>query len=156
VSDGTGRIYKRGNIWWIDFSLRGQRHRESSEIRKKKDATALLRRRMKEMGSGKFIGADEETLTLADIKQMIEDDYRIRGLKSWDRVETSWKAVEAFFGPKHRVVDITTDKVKRYVAQRMEAGRANSTIRNEVNALRRAMNLAKDAGVVRHRRQGRP
>lgn len=139
-------FYKRGNVWWIDYSFRGQRHRESCGSHRKKDAKALLRKRMKEMGSGKLIGADEEKLTLADLKQMIKDDYRIRGLKSWDRVETSWKALDDFFGPKHRAIDITTDKSKRHIAHRMEQGRANSTIRNEVNALRRAMNLAKDAG----------
>lgn len=28
---GTGRIYKRGTIWWVDYSYWGKCYRESSE-----------------------------------------------------------------------------------------------------------------------------
>lgn len=33
MSNGTGRVYKRANSkkWWIDYSFRGKRYRESSE-----------------------------------------------------------------------------------------------------------------------------
>ena len=47
---GTGRIYKRGNIWWVDYSYRGKRYRGSSESDLKKVAQALLRKRMPELG----------------------------------------------------------------------------------------------------------
>jgi hypothetical protein len=28
---GRGRIFQRGETWWIDYSFRGKRYRESSE-----------------------------------------------------------------------------------------------------------------------------
>ena len=69
----------------------------------------------------------------------------MNGRKSLDRLETSLVNLRSFFG-RTRVLDITTDRVKAYIANRKDEGRANSTIRNEVNALRRAMKLAHQAG----------
>lgn len=64
---GTGRVYQRGNVWWIDYGFRGDRHRESSGSTKKKDAVALLRKRMAEMGKGKLVGPSEESVTFKDL-----------------------------------------------------------------------------------------
>ena len=30
MSNGTGRIYRRGDVWWVDYAFRGERYRESS------------------------------------------------------------------------------------------------------------------------------
>jgi hypothetical protein len=49
---GHGRVYLpiRGGrvslVWWLDYGVRGERHRESSGTRSKKDAMALLRQRI--------------------------------------------------------------------------------------------------------------
>jgi len=52
----TGRVYKRGNRWWIQYGHRGKTFRESAKSTKRKDAIDLLKKRMAEMGMGKLVG----------------------------------------------------------------------------------------------------
>jgi integrase len=148
MSSSTGRLFQRGTVWWIDYYHRGKRFRESSESTKKKDATALLRKRLAEIGSGRHVGKDETRLTLADLKKIITDEYKVNKRKSLDRLEVSWLALERHFGLHFRAVDLGEDNVITYILHRQEQGRANSTIRNEINAIRRSLNLAKRAGRI--------
>ena len=64
----NGRIYKRGSIYWIDYSHRVERHRESSGFKRKKDARALLQKRLGETAQGKLPARDEEKLRLSDAR----------------------------------------------------------------------------------------
>lgn len=141
---GTGRIYKRGQTWWIDYSFRGTRHRESSGSRRKKDATALLRRRMREMSTGGPM-VDEEEIDLADLRAAIVADYEVNGKRSLRRMKGAWKHLEGYFAG-WRAVDITTDRVTTYVRTRQEEGASRSTINKEIGALRRSLNLLHEAG----------
>ncbi len=75
---GTGRIYRRGNSWWVDYSFRGKRYRESAKSDKLKDAKKLLRKRMAEMGAGALVGPDEEKVTLRDLKDIIINHYKAK------------------------------------------------------------------------------
>ena len=43
---GTGRVYKRGGLWWIRYIREGKRYDESSGSRHQYDAAALLRKRL--------------------------------------------------------------------------------------------------------------
>lgn len=144
MSDGTGSLYKRGNTWWIDYSFRGERHRESSGSTTKKVAKKLLQKRMKEMADGGPM-VDEESVTLSDLKDVVVTDYKVNGKKSLPRMKQAFAHLEGYFG-KARAVDLTTDRVKRYIGARQDEGAANSTINKELNALRRAYNLMKQAG----------
>lgn len=141
---GTGRIYRRGMTWWIDFSYRGERYRESSESTRKSDAQALLRKRMAEMGRGRFVGRSAELVTFEDLASLIVTDYKVNGRKSAKRLETSLKHLRAFFRGS-RALDITTDRIRHYIAHRQEEGAANASIRKELAALKRAFNLAVQA-----------
>ena len=145
MSTGTGRIFRRESIWWVDFSFRGKRHRESSGSSRKKDAQHLLRKRMEEMGRGRLIGPDAERLTYEDLETIIQNDYIKKERRSTERLDASLKALSSFFAGA-TALDITTDRVDAYIAFRKQQGRANSTVRNEVNALRRAIRLAYRAG----------
>lgn len=143
---GTGRIFKRGNIYWIDYGHRGNRHRESSKSHRKKDAVALLRKRQAEMQTGKVTGPDAERVMYEDLETMILDDYTVNKRKSIRRLRTSLKHLRRYFG-QYRAVDITTDRVKRYVRERQENDEvANATIMKELAALKRAFTLAVQAG----------
>lgn len=146
MSDGTGSIYKRGNIWWIDYSFRGQRHRESSGSTRKKDAKKLLQKRMKEMAEG-GPRVHEEDVTFDDLAQMVEDDYVTQGKASLPNLKTALKHLRGFFGGWH-AVDITTDALRRYVRAKQEEGYSNGYIRRHLSNLKRAFNLAVQAGHI--------
>lgn len=114
MSDGTGSVYRRGEVWWIDYSYRGDRYRESSGSTKKKDAKNLLQKRMKEMAEGGPKVAEEE-VTLDDLATMIEDDYKANGRASLANLQTALKHLRGFFGSKRRAVDIRKDQLTAYV-----------------------------------------
>lgn len=149
MSDGTGRIYQRGNVWWVDYSHRGKRYRESSESTRRKDAARLLKRRLAEIGSGKH-APDAELVTFADLHRLIETDYKVQGNRSIVRMLGAMKHVEGYFGGD-LALDITTARLAAYVAARQEEGAANSTIQKEMAALKRAFNLAIRHGVLPRR-----
>lgn len=144
MSDGTGRIYKRGETWWIDYSFRGKRHRESSGSTRKGDATKLLRRRMSEMGRGQLVGPDAEKLTFEDMARMIEDDYEVQRRRSTKQLRSTIKRLRRFFGDDMALA-ITTDRMKSYAATRQKEGYAPGTIRKDLAALKRMFNLAVEA-----------
>ena len=139
---GTGRIYQRGSVWWVDYSFRGKRYRESVESEKKGDATKLLRKRMAEMGQGRVVGPDAEKVTIADLSQMLTDDYAANGRRTLERAQSAMKNLERFFNPERRALDITTDRVNAYIALRLQEGSAPATIRREVATLKRMFTLA--------------
>lgn len=139
---GTGRVYKRGNVWWIDYGFRGERHRESSGSTRKKDAVALLQRRHAEMGSGRLVGPDAERITLADLCEALIDDQLASRRRSVDRTRLSVEHLKAFFGAEARALDIGTDRINAYVRHRFEDGASPGTVRRELSALKRAFNLA--------------
>jgi integrase len=139
---GTGRIYQRGQKWWIDYSHRGKRYRESAGSTKA-DATKLLKRRHAEMGQG-FVGRDEESVTFEDLAEMIRTDYKVNARKSTKSLEKSLRHLTAAFSGTH-AVSITTDRIRLYIAARQDAGAANATVQLELAALRRMFNLAVQA-----------
>lgn len=145
MSDGTGRVYRRGSVWWIDYGFRGDRHRESSGSNRKGDAVTLLRKRMFEMGKGQLVGPQEEKVTFDHLALIIEDDYAINGRKSTARLHTALAHLRPQLGHL-RALDMTTDRITRYIRVRQEEGAANSSIQKELAALRRAFNLAVKAG----------
>lgn len=147
---GLGRVYQRGGVYWIQFSFRGKKVRESSHSNREADAVRLLKKRIGEMGQGKTPGTDHEKVTFEDLAVMLENDYRTNGRKSLDRALRSVKNLRAFFGLS-RAVDITTDRINAYIRSRQEAGAMAATIRNELAALKRMFSLAVQAERLAHR-----
>ncbi len=37
MSAGVGSVFRRGKVWWISYYYRGERYRESSKSKRKKD-----------------------------------------------------------------------------------------------------------------------
>lgn len=137
---GTGRVYQRGKVWWIQYGFRGRTYRETSGSRKKGAAVKLLRKRLAEMGSGKLVGPSEEQVTFEDLRQLHLTDLKANGRRlKWAR--TAWKPLAAFFGGR-LALDITSHRLKAYMVHRQSEGAANSTIQKELAAMRRAFKLA--------------
>ena len=118
-----GPIFPRGRMWWIQYTYRGEVYRESSHSTRRKDAEALYRRRQAEIGRGRLIGPDGEKVSSADLVQILRDDYKANRLRSLPRLEGALLHLAAFFEGS-RAVEITSDRVLRYIATRQEEGAA--------------------------------
>ena len=86
---GMGRVFRRGQIFWISYSHNGTKHRESSGSTKRPVAVALLKRRFEELGKGRPAREAEKVL-LTDLRALIEADYRLNALRSGKRLAQSW------------------------------------------------------------------
>lgn len=146
---GLGRIYLRGGVYWIQYSFRGQLHRESSHSKNEADAVTLLKRRHGEMSTGRLVGPKVERTTFEDMAAMLIDDYRMNGRKTLDRAQLAVRHLRDFFGPTH-AMDITTDRVSAYYRSRLEVAKP-ATVRIERAVLGRMFTLALRAGKVSQR-----
>ncbi|MBE3603733.1 site-specific integrase [bacterium] len=142
---GMGRIFKRGSIYWIAYCHRGKEYRESSRSDNESQARKLLKKRIGEIANGHLIGPSEERLTFEDLGKMLLTDYEINGKRSVESVRLSLRHLRSFFG-LDRAIDITADRVARYVRERQKEGAANGSINRELAALKRAFTLATRAG----------
>ena len=137
---GMGRIYRRklSKFWWVQYHVRGKVHRESSGSESRNAAAKLLRKRLAEVSCGKPVGVVVEKTTFEDMARMIVDDYLVNGRKSLARVEDSLLHLRPAFG-NSRAIDITTDRINRYIKDRLEEGAAPATVLQEIAALRRSV-----------------
>jgi hypothetical protein len=67
---GTGRAYKRGGLYWIQYYIDGKRYQESSGSHFKQDAEKLLRQRLEKPVDRKP--------TMNDLLDRLLEDYAIR------------------------------------------------------------------------------
>jgi integrase len=142
---GLGNTYKRGSIWWIRYCYRGKEYRESSRSESESQAAKLLKRRIGEIGKGRFVGPREERLSFDDLELGILQDYDLNGKRSKRSVELSIRHLKKTFGMS-RAVDITTDRIRKYTLDRQQEGAANASINRELSCLKRMFRLAVQAG----------
>jgi integrase len=136
-----GRIFKRGSIYWIAYNHRGKEYRESSHTDDESQAQKLLKKRLGEVASGKLFGPREERLRFDDLAEALITDYQANNRRSVAHVRGSITHLREFFG-LDRVADITTARIKAYIAGRQKQGAANASINRELAALRRMFTLA--------------
>jgi len=142
---GMGRIFKRGSTWWIGYSHRGKEYRESSGSNKETEATKLLKKRMGEMGHGRFVGPTEEKVTFDEMAEDLRRDYKVNARKAVDAIEFPLSHLEESFEGAS-ALDITTDKVNEHISRRQGEKASNGTINREMAALKRMFSLAIQAG----------
>ena len=142
---GMGRIFKRRSVYWIAYYHRGKEHRESSHSESEKEARRLLKRRIGEVGTGRFTGPREERVTFEDLAKALLTDYEINRRRSVRSARLSISHLREFFGLE-RAVDITTDRIKAYASARQREGAANASINRELAALKRMFSLAVQDG----------
>ncbi len=157
---GNGRVYLRGGVWWIAYYHRGREIRESSKgylfRGKPSDGTneaaawSMLRERLRTAGTGSFVGPDAERLTFEDLAAMYLNDYRLNGRRSLGHAERQVDVLRGVFG-LDRALNITTDRIAAYTAQRLADKVAPATINRRLAALRRMFSLAVKAGKLTHR-----
>jgi hypothetical protein len=77
-------------------------------------ALKLLKRRLGEASRGRVIGPMAEKVTLADMKQALLTDYRLKGNRSVATAEHFADNLVAYFGEAARALDVTGDRIASY------------------------------------------
>jgi len=140
-----GHIYTRPNspYLWVRYRVDGVEHRESSRSTNPDVAEKLLLQRQVELGiPGAFVSSAVQRTTYEDLKKLVRAHYVIHGCRSGDRLEDSFKRLDKVFAGM-RARAISADKLSQYAADRLAAGAALQTVKNELQALGQAFGLAK-------------
>jgi integrase len=138
---------KTAATWWVQYSVRGKRFRESSGSSNRVDAVNLLKRRIGDASQGRKIGPQAEKTRFKQLTQLLIDDYRANGRRSLKRIKASVVHLLAFFGDEF-AMDITGDRVASYIAYRQDEKAAAATINRELAAMKRAFRLGEKVGKV--------
>ncbi len=150
---GLGRVFRpkvRGrqtNVWWLDYSVRSRRHRESSGTTSRSEAQRLLRQRLTEREAGKVIGRPDR-VTFREIRKGLERHYVREGNRSLRRAQQALDHLEQFLGAERRAIEITRPVVNDYIEHRLEEGAARGTATYEVRILGAALSVAVDEGLL--------
>lgn len=144
-----GSIYQRGNVLWIKYYRDGKEYRESSRTNdpeckggtSKTYADRLLKKREGEIVTGTFRGLNVEKILLEELAADYLTDYKINDKKSIGHAERYARYLTAFFKGR-QAIDVTSDRIKAYVAKRQAEGAENATINRELSALKRMFSLA--------------
>jgi len=149
---GMGGVFKRGPVWWIRYSHRGRKHRESSKSPERAIAVALLKQRLADLGHGRPSGPDEERVTF---DQLAADYIAERALKGVPAARLQWSRarvanLKTFFGAM-RGVDITTSAMREYARVRRGKGAEPGTVNRDLGVLSRMFTLAMQGGKLSRR-----
>jgi integrase len=162
---GGGSIYKQkyrtadgelreSRFWAIKYYKHGMPFRENSHSQKWVVAERLLRKRLGEIGAGVFVSPAAERLRYKDLRVALFADYRANGRKSLlkhaDGTEyiCGVSALDEFFAGS-RAVEITTPRIREFIAQRQRRDLPNATINRSLALLRRMFRLALQDGSLR-------
>ena len=109
--------------------------------RKRTDALKLLRRRLGELGIGRFVGPAAERVTIEQLIDLVEADYELKERRSLKRVRHARVSLLEEFGPD-AALEVGLPRLEDYVARRRRDGAALATIQYELAILRRGYTLA--------------
>ena len=141
---GNGRVYKRGQLWWIAYYEDGREQRESSGSRERKEAVKLLRQRLGEVALGVTHTAAPKrkrarSVMMQDLFDLLEQNHRLNNRTS-KITGTCLKRLRRRFAG-YTVQACTSLAITNYMAAMQRAGRKAETINREIAVLRTALRL---------------
>jgi integrase len=153
---GNGGLYRQSKspFWWMTYSLRGQKFRESTKVvavdgpgseAAEREAYKVLRKRLREVGADligarEFIAPKNEKITVNQILDDLVDDYKVRD-KLTAQVLSHLKPLRAELG-NHPAVKLVDSDLKRYIQTLRERGKKKATINRSTQLLGQAYRLA--------------
>ncbi len=90
----SGRIYQRGDIYYVAYRWDGREYRESARSSDRAVAERLLAQRVRERAGGGPTGA----VTFDTLATWYLDDYTLRGLRTLDTAHGRVANLRAVFG----------------------------------------------------------
>src|SRR5687768_14678762 len=116
---GMGRTLKRGNRWWIAYYVNGHEQRESASKvlgrpdagLNEKDAEKALKLRLQEIHGGRWVGAKQERVTLAELLDALVQDYKNNARRSLYTLESHLRPLRAAF-PVEAAGQVTESRIE--------------------------------------------
>ncbi len=150
---GDGRVFQRGNRWWVSYYLNGTNFRHpggSTEA----EARKTLKAKMWEAAGGQHVSPQEERVTVKELLDALERHLTMKGAKAMVSFKAHKKAVKAAFG-HFRAAGLRNEDIERFqsdqpaekvIGDKKKPGKAPATVNRYIETLRSAFNLAKKQG----------
>ena len=135
-TNGTGSIYRRGNIWWVQVYVDGKPVIQSSKSEKKSDAVKLRNRLIARKERGELSGGSVNTVLIGELlDDVLKSDIQPSTKYIWGKVIE--KNIRPFFG-RLKAQRLSTDMMERYREKRKADGCLDATANRELSILRTA------------------
>jgi integrase len=139
-------IYKRGNQWHLDVTIRGDRYRESLGTTDRREALNIGKKRIGEIQQGKAATAADREFARLSFGDAAAAFLRERPGHVSDRSlefeKERLKPLRHFFGDMP-IGKIRGEDIRAYQRSRLETGLSNKTINMDVGVLRLLLKRAK-------------
>ena len=138
-------LYKRGKTWHTDFSVNGQRFRQSLDTSDWREAQSKEKELISQASTGKLAPSSQQfsKLNLTEAIERYLEDREAQVQPRSKRSESGHaKPLREYFGCLP-VARIDADSILAYVRQRKAKGLSNTTVNMEIGILRRILKRAK-------------
>jgi len=138
-------LYKRNSTWWTDFSVNGQRFRESLDTTDWREAQAKEKELIAQASEGKLAASSLQFSRLAfsaAADAYVEEQLPHLSSRTIQTERERLKPLKAYFAAIS-LNRISADTVRRYVVERKAGNLSNRTINMEVACLARILRRAK-------------
>jgi integrase len=145
---GDGRIYRRGEIFFIAYSIGGREFRESTGSRDCAEARRLLTERIADRQRAvEAMRTAPSHVTFDDLGRAYLAEYALHEHRTLSTARARVEHLRAVFGGLLAAA-ITTLQITRYQGVRRQAGMAAATVNRETAALHRMFVIGRRTGVV--------
>jgi len=138
-------LYKRGKTWHTDFSVNGQRFRQSLDTTDWREAQSKEKELIAQASAGKLAPASQQFSKLnvgEAVDRYLEDRAAHVQPRSKRSESDHAKPLREYFGLLP-VARIDADSIHAYIRHRKNKGLSNTTVNMEIGILRRILKRAK-------------
>jgi integrase/recombinase XerD len=136
---GENNLYRRGGIWWLRATIRGEEYRESLRTRDVKAARKIRDTRIEELSQQ--AGSGHKVMWLEAVAAWVEATPGHYAPKTAVRYATSLMIVEPFLKP-YDVASIDGKVISTIIKERRKQGVTEATIRRDLTAISRVLEYA--------------
>ncbi len=142
---GDGRIYKRGDVYWIALYVDGRLQRESTHMSDAKQAEKFLQKRRNAARAHElnptmpFITRRQNKRTINDLMNALQSHFEAHD-QAGPPTLSNINRIRRDFGAK-RATSLTAADVNDYIEERQDGGDANATINRTTQLLKQAYKL---------------
>jgi integrase len=149
---GSLRKFEGSPNWVFCYHQGGKEHRDSTKTPDVKKARKIAKQRLDELaadrqGLRKFVPAVAQRATVGELLDNYEADCRLREAKSIVKMVSHAKPVRAGLGAM-RATDLTAERIDKYIAERLGAGKSKATVNRGLTILKTALKLAQRRGAL--------
>ena len=135
-------LYRRGHVWWMNFSYQGQQVRASTNQTDRRAAELILGDTRRQLRDGAYrITREEQSRRFGELMERFLREHVIK--KASQRSYVGYvKRLRAFFGDGTPLADITPRLIVEYKNRLFADGLAPASVNRHLATLKKAFNLA--------------